>query len=61
MGEVDKEYVKALISDCSRYMLISGSPEQQKKYSRKGIFITDLGEGFVNYIFNPIEGDFYGQ
>lgn len=60
-GEVDKEYVKALISDCSRYMLISGSPEQQKKYSRKGIFITDLGEGFVNYIFNPIEGDFYGQ
>ena len=60
-GKVDKEYIKALITDCLRYVLISGSQEQQKVYSREGLFITELGKGFVNFIFNPIEGEFYGK
>ncbi len=57
----DKEYVKALIIDCSRYMLISGSPEQAELHLRSGIFLTNLGEGFVNYIFKPIEVDYFGK
>lgn len=54
-NEPDKEYIQALIHDCMRYNLISGSGAQAKKYGREGIFITELGIQFVQYIFEPSE------
>ena len=57
----DKEYMQALITDCQRYMLISGSPEQARLHLRSGIFLTNLGEGCVNYIFDPIEVNLFGK
>lgn len=58
-NSTDKEYIRALVTDCARYQLISGSPEQKRRYSREGLFLTDLGREFVEYIFNPIEVELY--
>lgn len=57
--ETNDEYVRALVNDCMRYNLVSGSPKQKEKYGREGIFITELGEEFVEYIFSPREVDFF--
>ena len=54
-NESDKEYIQALLNDCMRYNLISGSTRQTQKYGREGIFITELGVQFVQYIFEPSE------
>lgn len=56
--ETNKEYIQALLNDCMRYNLISGSPKQKEKFGREGIFITELGQQFVEYIFSPREVDF---
>lgn len=58
-GKNDKEYIQALIFDCMRYVLISGSVAQKRSHGKDGIFLTPLGEKFVNYIFSPIEGVFF--
>ena len=54
-NESNKEYIQALLTDCMRYNLISGSGWQTKKYGREGIFITELGTQFVQYVFEPSE------
>lgn len=53
-GEIDREYLMALITDCSRYQLISASSAQQKRYQREGLFLTTLGEEFLEYIYEPV-------
>lgn len=57
-GIDDHLYVKALITDCQRYRLISASNQIQKKMDRNGLFLSDLGKDFLSYIFLPKEGDF---
>lgn len=59
-GSNERDYIRALITDCMRYELIASSTPQKEKYLRDGIFITELGNDFVDYIFNPIEVDLYG-
>lgn len=54
-SESNVEFIQALLNDCMRYNLISGSPTQTKKYGREGVFITELGTQFVQYIFEPSE------
>ena len=54
-GCIDKEYFGALTTNCTRYYLIWSSKAQQKKSSRDGLFLSELGKGFVKYIFEPIE------
>lgn len=53
-------YLRALITDCTRYRLILASNEINKKFGREGLFLSDLGKDFLSYIFLPKEGDFYG-
>lgn len=60
-NETNREYIEALVHDCMRYNLISGSPKQKAKYGREGIFITDLGRDFVEYIFSPVEVSFFDR
>lgn len=57
-GINDYLYIQALITDCQRYRLILGSPQIQKKTGRSGIFLSNLGEDFLSYIFLPKEGEF---
>lgn len=57
-ANIDLEYANALLIDIMRYSIISGNAKTRKNKGRKGVFLTTLGQSFVDFIFNPIEGDF---
>lgn len=57
-GLNDSLYIQALLIECQRYRLILGNPDAQIKYGkgREGLYLTDLGREFLQYVFEPKEG-----
>ncbi len=53
-------YVHALITDLAKYRLILANNEFKTKFPKNGMFLSNLGKEFTNYIFLPKEGDSYG-
>jgi hypothetical protein len=58
-GTQDYLYIQALLIECQRYRLILGNEVAQKKYGdgREGLYLTEIGKNFLQYIFEPKEGD----
>ena len=55
----DYDYVFSLLMDCTRFNIISGSEKMRKTYNRKGFFTTPLGKEYFDFIFTPIDGNYY--